>query len=369
MQHYAFTVAVAVCICTAIAFGSGPADQWEFRYLGKAPDSTNWLDIAYDAYDTAYIVGSAGRVHIGGLEGWATETLPIQNTDHPGLMADDAGRMAIIYSNGYDVYYQRLEGGPGAAEVVYTSSTYSPGIKGYGFFGGEAYPHLAFFGPEYTKIHFATKTSSVWDVITHYISDGDKSESTATDGGTPANPYLIQADDLSGEVYLVRPQVSEYTTIIPQPNGQGLSASATSPDGIPTILQVMGDELYVFTPGEDEWVGQSTGLFPVFDYMSVRELCDLAFLADGRMVIAYWNGDEKSFHIAIGAPGNWQDTEIILPTKDRAIDVALAVNSGNYPGLAVTFDKKDVYYIENIPEPATLSLLMIGGLVMLRRKK
>ncbi len=111
MRLHALTVAIAVNICASAAFGSGPGDQWEVRYLGKAASSTNWLDIGYDADDTAYVVGSAGKVHIGGLDGWTTETLPIHSTDHPGLMADDAGRMAIIYSNGYDVYYQRLEDG------------------------------------------------------------------------------------------------------------------------------------------------------------------------------------------------------------------------------------------------------------------
>ena len=213
-------------------------------------------------------------------------------------------------------------------------------------------------------MHFATKTTSVWEVSTHYIRRGDKSEFTATQGDTPANPYLIGAESPSGRVNLVRPQASGYTTIIPHPVGRGLSASATSPNGVPTALQVMGGELYVFTPDGDEWVGQPTGLFPVFDYVQVRELSDLAFLADGRMVIAYWNGDHKSFHLAIGAPGNWQDTEIILPTKDRAVDVALAVNGMNSPGLAVTFDSKDVYYIENIPGPTTLLIdIRPGSLV------
>jgi hypothetical protein len=119
-----------------------------------------------------------------------------------------------------------------------------------------------------------------------------------------------------------------------------------------------------------EWIGEPTGLYPVFDYVQIRELCDLAFLPDGRAVIAYWNGDEKCLHCAVGRPGGWADTRLHLPTTSWAADVALAINRNGCPALAVTLHSRDMYYLEYVPEPATISLLAMGGLaIMLRRHR
>ncbi len=370
-------ISVFLIVAGSTVIADGPGNQWAVSYLGKATDSTNWLDMEYDANNTAYVAGSAGQLHIGGLSGWQTTSLPIHSSNHPAVIADDTGRVGVVYSDWVSgassaLYYQRVDGTMGAQETVYTVDSW-PHVKAFGYFAqGADYPRLMFSYPDRNAMYFASKPAGTWDTLSRHVSSNDF---TATHGGDPSNPYLIGADNLSGAVYLVRPQSSGYTTIIPNPGTQGLCASATSPDGTPTLLQVGGgvNELYVYTPGSGaEWTPQPTGLYPVFDYVPIRELCDIAFLSDGRMVIAYWRGDEKAVHFAIGQPGNWQDTKLVLPTDppmDQAVDLALAVNDGDYPGLVVMFRQNDIYYIENIPEPATLSLLALGACLPLLRRR
>jgi len=194
-------------------------------------------------------------------------------------------------------------------------------------------------------------TTHFTDTITWYIGDEPGFEGAI--GGLPTHP-LIDFEDLGeGD-----PITAQYCPPVEFSSPYGIVASdhGYGPPAIDTLCAAVGyDEV---TAPYAEW----TFTFPEPVWGTSLWISDINFAA-GRTDISVFDADSNPLGSgAVTRQGDWSYVGLLSDAMDISRIEFQAFS--NDPGDAQAFDNVTV-----VPDPATLSLLLFGGVVALKRRR
>lgn len=382
---------VVVLAGFVLGLGSGPAQAWQIQTVdsggnvGYCPslklDGSGYPRISYYDATNADLKYAAWN----GLS-WAIETVDADPAGSlsvgvaPSLALDSSGYPRISY--GYEdphptwslnsLKYAAWNGSSWDLQMAFSGSN-TGGQKSLALDSSDV-PHIAHYRcwPYGNDLLYTSWNGSSWSSQT--VDDGYEGvvgSSLALDGSD--NPHISYYDwDDHGLRYAVwngSSWVSQLLDTAPRISGIAYDTSlVVDGSGNAHISYLIGDGHLKYAA----WDGSNWHIETVDGATTVNLCTALALDASGHPHIVYYDDTNQVVKYAAWIPStsSW-DIETVDWVGTYMYDkISLALDDYGFAHISY-YDSTngDLKYANNIPEPATLSLLGLGGLMLLRRRK
>ena len=358
-RHLMLVIVIVTFGAQRVAFGLSWSDK---MYVSRGLDVSLTLDSQGRPHIAFTAMGIDQYLRYTMFDGtsWNTQVVDDrwQAKGYPSLVLDSSGRPRISYwlSLGCDLQYAEWDGASWQIQTVDTAG--NTGQQSTLVLDGQDRPHICYIA-SYLDIKYSAWDGSNWQ---HKIL-----------GENPCDLSMVR--DAAGTIHIAYRDLSygltygtwngaAWSTHAVDNNGQyaGSSCSlALDSQGRPHISYIADNDVryaswdgmswIVETVDADENQAGATSL--AIDGLDRPHFC---YYGQRDLKYAYYDGDSWAIDI--------------LDTCGSVGPTSLTLDAWGLPHIAYEVnDSRTVYYIRAIPEPTTLSLLALGALGLLRRRR